>query len=155
MFSAPFARVTEDHDEELTRVVISDLQSNPRTPAYERLSRKALPARAFDVYRSLGNWLGVATDEAIEAKYHELGKRRSAESGPLSEVIYALILTKYHLRNYIPTAGLVGSVVALYQEQELQRLVGQLFDKAIYYAARAYERKASPHQATKAEAPAS
>ena len=155
MLSAPFVRIIEDHAEELTRVVIRDLQSNPRTRSYHELSREALHARVFDVYRNLGDWLGVETDEAIEAKYNELGRRRSAEKVPLSEVIYALILTKYHLRDYILTAGLVGSVVALYQEQELQRLVGQFFDKAIYYTARAYEREASRHQATKPEAPAS
>jgi hypothetical protein len=62
---------------------------------------------------------------------------------PLSEVVYALTLTKYHLRDYIRVAGLVDSAIDLYQALDLQRLLGQFFDKAVYYTVRAYERAAS------------
>jgi hypothetical protein len=43
---------------------------------------------------------------------------------------------------------LVDSAVELYQEQELHRLLGQFFDKAIYYTARAYEREVTLQEAT-------
>jgi hypothetical protein len=59
-------------------------------------------------------------------------------------------LTKYHLRDYIRSAGLVDSAVELYQEQELHRLLGHFFDKAIYYTVRAYEREASLGEASHA-----
>ncbi len=66
-------------------------------------------------------------------------------------MIYALVLTKYHLRDYIRSAGLVDSAVELYQEQELHRLVGNFFDKAMYHTVRGYEceatREASPDTA--------
>jgi hypothetical protein len=143
MLSDRLVRMIEDHAEELTRGLIHDLQSNPRTPAYHRLSHADLQHRVYDVYRNLGHWLGHETEKAIEATYSELGKKRSAESFPLSEVVYALILTKYHLRDYIGTAGLVDSAVELYQEQELQRLVGRFFDRAIYYTVKGYEHKAA------------
>jgi hypothetical protein len=57
-------------------------------------------------------------------------------------------LTKYHLRDYILAAGLVDSAVELHQEQELHHVLGQFFDKAIYYTVRAYERAANHKQAT-------
>jgi hypothetical protein len=38
---------------------------------------------------------------------------------------------------------LVDSAVDLYQELELHRLLGQFFDKAIYYTVRAHEREAA------------
>jgi len=57
-------------------------------------------------------------------------------------------LTKYHLRDYIRAAGLVDSAMDLYQALELQRMLGQFFDKAIYYTVRAYERAANHKEAT-------
>jgi hypothetical protein len=130
----------EDHAEELTRALVQNLQSNPRTESYHQLSQEAIHHRAYNVYKNLGSWLNSKAEEDIKASYTQLGTRREAESVPISEVVYALILTKYHLRDYIGGAGLVDSAVDLYQEQELHRLLGQFFDKAIYYTVRAYER---------------
>lgn len=135
----------EEHAEQLTHSVIQDLQSGSRTPSYHLLSHEDLHHRVYDVYRNLGHWLGVKTDHAIEASYNQLGKKRSAEGIPLSEVVYALILTKYHLRDYIRSAGLVDSAVDLYQEQELHRLVGHFFDKAVYYTVKSYESAGALH----------
>ncbi|MBZ5514256.1 MAG: hypothetical protein LAN62_05325 [Acidobacteriia bacterium] len=140
MLSARLVRMIEDHAEELTRGLLDDLATNARTSAYHKIPREELRHRLYDVYRNLGRWLGHTTDESIEATYSELGRRRFAEGVPLSEVVYALTLSKYHLRDFIRTRGLTDSAVELYQEQELQRLVGRFFDRAIYYTIRGYER---------------
>jgi hypothetical protein len=136
----------EHHADELTRALVEDLRSNPRTPSYHRLSRETLHDRTYHVYKDLGLWLNSKAEEDVEANYTELGKKREAEGVPISELVYALILTKYHLRDYIRAAGLVDSAVDLYQEQELHRLLGRFFDKAIYYAVRAYERATNPRE---------
>jgi len=154
MLSARLVRMIEDHAEQLTRSFVHDLQSNTQTPSYHHLSHEALHRRVFDVYRNLGHWLGRKTDEALEAAYKELGKQRAAEGIPLNEVVYALILTKYHLRDYIRSAGLVDSAVELYQEQEFHRLVGHFFDLAIYHTVKGYEREAALGRASSASAPA-
>ena len=143
MLSDRLVRMIEQHAEELTRALVENLQSNPRTASYHRLSREAIHGRAYDVYKNLGLWLHSKAEEDIKANYSELGKKREAEGVPISEVVYALILTKYHLRDYIQAAGLVDSAVDLYQEQELHRLLGHFFDKAIYYTVRAYEHEAA------------
>jgi hypothetical protein len=130
----------EDHAAQLTLGVIDHLQANPRTEAYHKLSRDELHRRVYEVYHHhLGAWLVHKTDEAIEARYRELATTRQQESIPLHEVVYALILTKYHLRDYIRSAGFIDSCVELYQEQELQRLIGQFFDKAIYDTVKGYQ----------------
>ena len=143
MLSSRLIRMIEDHAEDLTRGVLVDLGRNARTPAYHTLSHDELHRRAYDVYHNLGRWLGDKTDTLIEASYGSLGRTRRAEGIPLSEVVYALILTKEHLRAYIRTSGLVGSAVELYQEEELNRMVGNFFDKAVYYTVRGYEGKAA------------
>jgi hypothetical protein len=148
MLSDRLVRMIEQHAEELMRALVQDLQSNPRTASYHRLPREAIHGRAYDVYKNLGIWLHSKAEEDIKAKYSGLGKEREAEGIPLSEVVYALTLTKYHLRDYIRVVGLVDSAVELYQEQELQRLLGRFFDKAIYYTVRAYERAANLREET-------
>lgn len=154
MLSARLVRMIEDHAEQLTHGLIHDLHSNARTPSYHHLSREDLHGRVYNVYRNLGHWLGRKTDEGLEAAYEELGEKRAAEGVPLHEVIYALILTKYHLRDYIGSAGLVDSAVELYQEQELHRLVGHFFDLAMFYTAKGYERASARGRVASAPAPA-
>lgn len=146
MLSVRLVRLIEDHAEELTRGLLDDLMTNARTPAYHKISHAELHHRTYDVYRHLGQWLGHTTDESIEATYRDLGKRRFAEGIRLSEVVYALTLAKYHLREFIRTRGLVDSAMELYQEQELQRLVGRFFDRAIYYTIRGYESVAAQRE---------
>jgi hypothetical protein len=151
MLSDRLVRTIEDHADELTRGLVEDIQSNPRTASYRRLSREAIHNRTYHVYKDLGSWLSSKAEEDIEANYTELGKNREAEGVPLNEVVYALTLTKYHLRHYVRASGLVDSAVDLYQVLELQRLLGQFFDKAIYYTVRAYERAANLRGAPGAE----
>jgi hypothetical protein len=150
MFSVRLVRLIEDHAEELTHGLLDDLAANARTPAYHRIPRDELHHRVYDVYRNLGEWLAHTTDESVEAIYSELGKRRHGEEVPLSEVVCALTLAKYHLREFIRMRGLIDSAVELYQEQEFQRLVGRFFDRAIYYTVRGYESVAALREAVAA-----
>jgi len=143
MLSDRLVRMIEHHADELTRGLVEDLRSNPRTASYHKFSREAIQLRTYHVYKDLGLWLNSKAEEDIEARYTKLGNQREAEGVPLSEVVYALTLTKYHLRDYIRVAGLADSAVDLYQSLELQRRLGQFFDKAVYYTVRAYERSAN------------
>lgn len=154
MLSVRLVRMIEDHAEQLTRGVLDDLQTNSRTPAYHKLDREELHRRVYDVYRNLGRWLGEKAEEPIATFYSNLGRRRCAEGIPVSEVVYALILIKYHLRDYIRAAGLVDSAMELYQEQELHRLVGHFFDKATYHTVCGYEGAAAERPAPRVATPA-
>ena len=132
MLSARLVRMIEDHAEPLAREVLKDLQTNAHTPAYHSLSEHDLYARVYDVYHNLGRWVGENDAAAIERSYGELGRQRRHESIPVSQVVYALILTKDHLLHFIRRSGFAGSAVELYQEEELTHLVDRFFDKAIY-----------------------
>jgi hypothetical protein len=144
MLAARLIKMIEDHAEQLTRGVLQDLQSNARTPAYHRLSREELHQRVFDVYSHLGQWLDHKTEDRIAASYGDLGQRRHAEGIPISEVVYALLLLKHHLREYILTSGTADSLVELYQEEGLHLLIDNFFDKAVYFALKGYEEAARP-----------
>ena len=91
----------------------------------------------------------------MREEYEEMGRSRFRDGVPLSELIYAVILTKEHLRRYIREHGVVADFagdrvtpdellpVSLYSVQELNYQVGAFFDSALYYLARGYETEAN------------
>ena len=142
MLSARLVAMIEDHADQLTAGLVGTLQQHPRTVGYHRLARSELHQRAYDVYRNLSKWVTRGSESEIESSYTDLGRRRSQEGIPLSHVVFALILTKDHLLNYVRMAGLSDSALDLYQELELVRIVGQFFDRAIHHTVEGYERAA-------------
>ena len=132
-------RLIETHAEELTAKVIQALRTNPRTTFLHQVSEAELKRRGFDLYHNLGRWLGEKSEAEIEATYRENGRRRFGEGVPLSELIYALILMKQYLWEFIRKNDLPETATNLYGEEQLEMMVGQFFDKALYHAVRGYE----------------
>ncbi len=141
MLSTLLIERIEDNAEQLTRSLVIDLKENPLTTEYHKLSPEEIRSRAYDVYHNLGKWLASEAEGAVAARYSNLGKQRAIDGVPLSQVVYALIRTKKHLLEGIPTTGLFDSALGLYQLQEVRRLVHNFFDRAVYYTVRAYERE--------------
>jgi hypothetical protein len=138
-FAGRLIALIESHAEELTRGTVEQLQASSRTPSYHGLSHDDLHERVFDVYHDFGRWLLEKTDGAVRLRYYDLGERRSRERIPLSEVLWALVLTKNYLRSYLAAWALSDSAVELYRQQELDRLITHFFDRAMCYAAEGYE----------------
>jgi hypothetical protein len=53
----------------LTREVLLDLASNPRTPSFGVVPRAELEARAGSLYRNLGARIGDPRDDTERAEY--------------------------------------------------------------------------------------
>ena len=132
-------RLIETHADELLEKVINAVRTNPRTAFLHEVSEAELKRRGFDLYHNLGRWLGEKSEAEIEATYHENGRRRFREGVPLSELIYVLILMKQHLWDFIRKNDLPETATNLYGEEQLEMMVGQFFDKAMYHAVRGYE----------------
>ena len=156
MHSARLIELVQAHAEHLTRDVLKDYATNPRTRHWNLVPRAELEQRVISTYRNLGNWIGNPRDEAVQAEYEEWGRKRYRNGIPLSEVVFAVILLKHHLQKYIREHGLVEHSrdrhaqeilpVHLYGIQELNYLVGDFFDKALYHLARGYEMEAKAAQ---------
>lgn len=140
MISTKLVSMIEDHAEPLTAGLVGHLQRHPRTAAYHKLPPAELHDRAYEVYRNLSKWIVRESEGEIELTHTSLGRRRLQEGIPLSQVIFALTLTKDHLLSYVKLSGLSDSALDLYQELDLLRVVTQFFDKAIYYTVQGYER---------------
>ncbi len=153
MISARLIELIETHADRLTQDALKDLTSNPRTASFRLVPKDELEARVFATYRNLGKWIGDPRDDAVRAEYEEWGATRFRQGIPLSEIVYALILVKHHLRRFVrnhgvvefsgdrvPSADMLG--VQLYSIQELNYMVGEFFDRATYHLARGYEAEA-------------
>ena len=138
-------RIIEGKAEELTHGTVKKLQSSARTGSYHDLSYQDLYRRVYEVYHDLGRWLWEKSNDAVQEWYNGLGAKRYDEGIPLVEVLWALVLTKDRLLEYLAAYGLVDSAIELYQQQEFDRLIGHFFDRAMCYTAEGYERRASIH----------
>ena len=154
MLGARLLQLIQAHAGSLTNEVIMDLRTNERTPSLRRLGPSNLESRIGALFSNLGRWIGDFDEHAIRIEYEEMGRRRFQEDVPLSEIVYALLLTKQHLRRYIRDHGLVDSAgdrmmpeellpLELHSIQELNYQVGEFFDRALYHLARGYEAEAA------------
>jgi hypothetical protein len=89
------------------------------------VNSSALPSinRCYEIHHNLGLWLWEKSDQAIQARYNELGEKRFAEGIPLEQISWALVLTKERLPEYLGGCGLGDSAMELYQQQEFVRLI--------------------------------
>ncbi len=139
MLASRLVEMIQRHAEELTLGVVSELEISPRTPSYRKLKRQDVQDRIARVLLNLGEWLDYKSDATTEQWYKKLGKERFDEGIPLSEVVFALLLTKQALRNFVRAQGLVDSAIELYQQIELYSMIGRFFDRAVYFTVRGYE----------------
>jgi hypothetical protein len=154
MLGARLLQLIQAHAGALTSDVMRDLRTNERTPTFRQLNTTDLESRITALYWNLGKWIGNADDSAVRAEYEEMGRTRFREGLNVSELVYALLLTKQHLRRYIRDHGLVDFAgdrvmpdellpLELHSIQELNYQVGEFFDRALYYLARGYEAEAA------------
>ena len=142
MLASRLVEMIEKHADELTREVVRELETSLRTPSYHKLEGRDVYGRVVEVLRHMGEWLDYKSDATTETWYKALGHSRCQEGVPLSELVYALMLTKQSLRGFIRSQGLVDSAMELYQQLELYSLINRFFDRAIYFAVTGYEEEA-------------
>jgi len=150
MLSMRLMQLIETHAGALTKEAVADLVTNERTRAFRTVRRSELEARVEALYVNLGQWIGNPKDDAVREEYEEWGKTRFRQGIPLSEVIYSLIVAKSHLRRYVRENGLADFSgdrvvpaellpVQLHSIQELNYMIGEFFDLALYHLTRGYE----------------
>lgn len=152
MISVKLIELIEIHAIPLSSDTARDLMTNVRTPGFRAVPQRELEQRLFQIFHDLGNWIGDPGNVRVRTEFEEWGNRRFDQGIPLSEIIYATILIKQHLRRYIADHGLVDASfprvesdyvlpMHLHSLQDLNTRVGQFFDEALYHLARGYEAK--------------
>ena len=150
MLSANLIELISIHSSKLTADVALDLTTNERTRGFRAVRVEDLEARVFELFHHLGLWISNPKAARVEDEFSEWGRRRFGQGIPLSEIVYAVLLLKHHLRRYIRDNGLIeasfprveGDYVLpmhLHSLQDLNEQVGAFFDEALYHLARGYE----------------
>ena len=158
MLANRLIQLIENHSEALTQEALHDLLTNENTVSFRRVPRSELKPRIAAMYQNLGKWIGNPNDDDIRQEYEDWGRTRFRQGIPFSEIVYVLMLTKKHLRKFIREHGPVDFSgdrvmpdellpVELYAIQELNYLVDEFFDRALYHLVRGYEMAALAHAA--------
>ena len=134
MLYAKYIRLVEDHAEDLTKQWISEIKNCPATKSYRDMPDELLWNRIYDLYKRLHVWIlqNDPGDAKTAEHYLKLGRERANERVPLSEITYALILSRVVLWRYIINQGVISNSFDLQQAFEFFQKVNNFFDKAIY-----------------------
>ena len=150
-----FVRLIEDRSDALATGLLHKVQRSSHTQDYHKVPLDELKQRVYEIYRHLGEWLLDKSEADVEKRYTEIGARRAQQGVPLSEVIWAIILTKDNLWDFITNESTPEHAVEIFSKQELLQLLDQFFDRAIHSAAVGYEwateeKTREPHMVGKA-----
>ncbi len=139
MIAARLVRLIEANSEALAGSLMQKLKAHRELKDLSKVPPEELQQRVFEVYRNLSEWIGSRSVAEIERRYRAIGARRAMQGVPLSQVVYAILLVKEHLWEFLEQEGLVDRHVELFQEMELLHLVNRFFDRAVFYTALGYE----------------
>ena len=134
-----FVRLIEDHSDALASSLLLKVHDSPHTENYGKVPAGDLKLMVSEIYRHLGEWLLHKNEAEIEERYTAIGSRRAKQGVPLSEVIWAIVLTKHNLWEFILDESYPDRPVEILGKQELLQLLDQFFDRAIHSAAVGYE----------------
>ena len=141
MLYQKYIRLVEDHAEHLTNQWIHQVRNNPSTPGYKNMPEHLLDMRVYDVFKRLGNYLMRDEPDFNKTAEHfiKLGRERANEGLKVSEVIYALILERVVIWNFIAEEGLINSTLELHDALGFYAKMNNFFDKAVYFVAKGFE----------------
>jgi hypothetical protein len=141
MIAGRLVRLIEKNSEQLSRELSEKVWNSPRCSDLHKIPPDELKARTREIYENLNNWLMNMTEAEVERRYTELGARRAAQGVSYSHFLWAITATREHMVEFVQREGLSDTAVDLHGELELIRLLGQFFDRTLYYTAVGYERE--------------
>ena len=158
MLASRLIQLIETHAQSLTREAMQDILTNEHTTSFRQVPKSELEPRVAAIYQNLGKWIGDPSEAAVKEEYEYWGRMRLDQGIPLSEIVYCVTLTKKHLSRFIREHGLVAFAgdrvapgelvhVELYGIQALNYIVGDFFDKAIFFLVCGYEAAAKTSRA--------
>ncbi len=145
MLTYRLVRLTETHSDVLANGLLRKVQQSERTRGYCNVPPEELRQRVFEIYRHLGEWLLDKSEREVEQRYMEIGTRRAEQRVPLSDLVWAIVLTKENLWEFITDESIPERPVELFGRLELVQVLDQFFDRAIHAAVVGYERAIMRH----------
>ncbi len=139
MLALKFVRLIENHAEELAQTLAERVKSSHKTKSFHNVPEGELRERTYQVYRDLGEWLLERTDVEIDKFYSALGARRAEQGVTASDFMWAMVITKENLWDFLRSEAVADRALELLGELELLLLMEQFFDRAMYFSLQGYE----------------
>jgi hypothetical protein len=147
MLAYRLVRLIETHSDALAGGLLHKVQTSELTLEYRNVPAEELKQRVYEIYRHLGDWLLGKSESDIQTRYLEIGARRAQQRVPLSQLTWAIILTKENLWEFLKKESGLDRPAEVFGELEMLQLLDQFFDRAIYHATVGYERAMAAHAA--------
>jgi len=141
MLGLSLMRLIERHSEELAFGLTEKLQGAERTSDFRKIPPGELELAAAEIYGNLGEWLLQKTEDDIESRFRAIAARRAAEGIGVHQFVWALIISRNHLWQFLQAQAFADSIVALHGELELHQMLNQFFDRAMYYSVLEYAQR--------------
>lgn len=138
-------RLIESHCDQLASGLLNKIQQSEKCSAFNKIPADEFKQRVVEVYQHLGEWLLGKSEQEIERRYREIGQRRAVQGVPMSQVVWAIALTKENLVEFLNKESAVEKPVEIFGEVEILELLEQFFDRAIYYAVLGHEQARAAH----------
>jgi len=139
MLGLRLVHLIEGHSEELAQELTRQLRESERTREFRKIPPEELHRAVIEVYRNLGEWLLQKSEADIGERFRAIAARRASQGVPLSEFVWALVISRNHLWHFLQREAFVDNIVELFGELELQKMLNQFFDRAVYFAILGYE----------------
>lgn len=136
----------EAHSKELAGELLNRTHQSPHLPSFSKVPDRELRQRVYEIYSQLGQWLETRADRDIEQEYSRIGARRYRQGVPLSELVWAIVLTKDNLWDFLYRECVPGFESEVLAEHDVFRAVDHFFNRAIFYAARGFEQAEGAEQ---------
>ena len=152
MLAYRLVRLIETHSDGLAASLLHRVQSSPLVGDYRHVPPEELRQRVYEIYRHLGDWLLSKSERDVEQRYMEIGARRASQGVPISQVAWAIVLTKENLWEFLKSEAVLDRPTEVFGELEMLQLLEQFFDRAIFYASLGYEQYVSGYRPVKVAA---
>jgi hypothetical protein len=136
-------RLIEAHSRQLANDLLTRTRSSPNLTTFSKVPDYEIRQRVYEIYSNLGDWLMTSTEKDIERQYSEIGARRFRQGVLLSELLWAIVLTKDNLWDFLNAESWPGFEIEVLAEHDMFRRIDQFFNRAMYHAARGYEQAAA------------
>ncbi|NQV36990.1 MAG: hypothetical protein HQ509_03175 [Candidatus Marinimicrobia bacterium] len=140
MLSDRLAWLLEKQADRLTKGWVTMLKSNVNTKSYHDIEDTSLIARIHEVYQKMSLWLDWEVSSRALARYFMMiGQERKNDTIAISEVVYAIILARRNLFDFLNKENISETALDLQRIIEFNARVNYFFDKAVYFVIRGYE----------------
>jgi len=150
MLTHRLVRLIETHSEALANSLLEKVQNSTFTTAFKNVPPEELKSRVAEIYLHLGEWVLAKSDSELQHRYHEIGVRRYHQHVPLPQLLWAIILAKQTLWEFLAWESVPDRLAEVFGELELLQMLGGFFDRALHYAAQGYEDARTRHHETAA-----